>query len=84
MDTDPVIRDGLMRKKGRVNMWGERYFVLRGSGLYYYIKAADKVTQNAQVLIVKNNNDHSYLITRNPKGYSNWKKHAKFLRFAQT
>lgn len=41
---DSVIRDGLMRKKGsRVNMWGERYFVLRPSGLYYYLKPSDKV-----------------------------------------
>lgn len=31
-----------MRKKSsRVNVWGDRYFVLRGSTLYYYLKSTD-------------------------------------------
>lgn len=37
-------KEGWMRKKGgRVNMWGERYFSLRGQTLYYYLKATDSV-----------------------------------------
>jgi len=37
-------KEGWMRKKGgRVNMWGERYFSLRGPTLYYYLKATDSV-----------------------------------------
>eukprot|EP01041_Mallomonas_annulata_P010075 gene10075-20994_t len=33
---------GWMRKKGsRVNVWGDRYFVLRGPSLYYFLKEND-------------------------------------------
>lgn len=47
MDTDSqeVIKEGWMRKKtGRVNLWGERYFLLKGGVLYYYLKATDTVS----------------------------------------
>jgi len=41
----PVIKDGWMRKKSsRVNVWGDRYFVLRGSTLFYYLKSTDSVS----------------------------------------
>lgn len=38
-----IIKEGWMRKRGsRVKtIWGERYFSLRGSTLYYYLKATD-------------------------------------------
>jgi len=40
----PLLKDGWMRKKSsRVNVWGDRYFVLRGSTLYYYLKSTDLV-----------------------------------------
>ena len=40
-----VSKEGWMRKKGsRVNMWGERYFVLKGSYLYYFLKSIDAVS----------------------------------------
>ncbi len=39
-----VSKEGWLRKKGsRVNMWGERYFVLKGSYLYYFLKSVDAV-----------------------------------------
>jgi hypothetical protein len=39
-----IIQAGLLRKKGgRVNTWGERYFVLRGHTLFYYVKSTDTV-----------------------------------------
>jgi len=43
-----------MRKKGgRVNMWGERYFSLRGPTLYYYLKATDSVIKIfIQIIII--------------------------------
>ena len=42
-----VVREGWMRKKGtRVNIWGDRYFKLRGPTLYYYLKANDTVNLN--------------------------------------
>ena len=40
-----VSKEGWMRKKGsRVNMWGERYFVLKGSYLNYFLKSIDAVS----------------------------------------
>ena len=43
--TPEVSKEGWMRKKGsRVNMWGERYFSLKGSHLYYYLKSVDVVS----------------------------------------
>ena len=45
MEEKDIIKEGWMRKKtGRVNLWGERYFVLRGSTIYYYLKATDTVS----------------------------------------
>ena len=39
-----VSREGWLRKKGtRVNVWGERYFVLKGPSLAYYLKQGDLV-----------------------------------------
>ena len=36
---DEVAKEGWMHKKGsKVNMWGERYFILKGRYLYYYLK----------------------------------------------
>ena len=45
MDNEyPIAREGWMRKKGsRVNVWGERYFVLRGPSLLYFLKSTDQV-----------------------------------------
>jgi hypothetical protein len=35
-----VVKEGLMRKKtSKVNVWSERYFILRGPVLFYYLKA---------------------------------------------
>jgi hypothetical protein len=35
-----VVKEGLMRKKtSMVNVWSERYFILRGPVLFYYLKA---------------------------------------------
>lgn len=43
--TSPIIKDGWMRKKSsRVNVWGDRYFVLRGATLFYYLKSTDSVS----------------------------------------
>mmetsp|Transcript_5295 Transcript_5295/g.8634 ORF Transcript_5295/g.8634 Transcript_5295/m.8634 type:complete len:795 (-) Transcript_5295:691-3075(-) len=37
-----VIYAGMLRKKGgRVNVWGERYFVLKDYTLHYYVKPTD-------------------------------------------
>ena len=37
-----IIKAGMLRKKGsRVTTWGERYFVLKGHNLLYYIKSSD-------------------------------------------
>jgi hypothetical protein len=37
-----ITKEGWMRKKGsRLNIWGDRYFVLRGQTLYYYVKPTD-------------------------------------------
>ena len=37
-----VVKEGWLRKKGnRVNIWGDRYFALRGQTLYYYLKPTD-------------------------------------------
>jgi len=43
MDDNEILHEGLMRKRGnRVkSMWGERYFILRGHVLYYYMKKTD-------------------------------------------
>jgi PH domain len=40
-----IMKEGWMKKRGsRVKtMWGERYFVLRGNTIYYYLKATDTV-----------------------------------------
>jgi hypothetical protein len=39
-----VIYQGPLRKKGgRVNVWSERFFVLKGSTLFYYVKSTDAV-----------------------------------------
>jgi hypothetical protein len=40
-----VIYSGSLRKKGgRVNVWSERFFVLKGSTLFYYVKSTDAVS----------------------------------------
>jgi hypothetical protein len=46
MDTGgEVIYSGVLRKKGgRVNVWSERFFVLKGGTLYYYVKSTDAVS----------------------------------------
>jgi len=37
-----IHKEGWLRKKGsRLNIWGDRYFVLRGQTLYYYLKPTD-------------------------------------------
>ncbi len=42
-----VLREGWLRKKGsRVNVWGERFFVLKGNTLFYYVKSIDSVGTN--------------------------------------
>lgn len=47
----PIIKDGCVRKKSsRVNVWGERYFALRGSTLYYYLKVTDTVPKGVMPL----------------------------------
>jgi len=52
-----------MRKKGgRVNMWGERYFSLRGPTLYYYLKATDSVIKIFYKFYINNNNNFYYFI----------------------
>lgn len=39
-----IIRAGWMKKKGnKGNLWGDRYFVLRGPTLSYYLKQTDTV-----------------------------------------
>lgn len=41
-----VIYSGMLRKKGgRVNVWGERFFVLKGYTLNYYVKPTDAVSE---------------------------------------
>jgi len=44
-NNEEVIYSGSLKKKGgRVNVWGERYFVLKGYTLYYYVKSTDTVS----------------------------------------
>ena len=39
-----IVKEGWLRKKGsRVNLWTERYFVLRGPSLFYFTKSVDVV-----------------------------------------
>lgn len=40
-----IIRAGWMKKKGnKGNLWGDRYFTLRGPVLSYYLKQVDVVS----------------------------------------
>ena len=58
-----VIYSGMLRKKGgRVNVWGERYFVLRGYTLYYYVKSTDSVRQYYHLATQKQKTLNSYPI----------------------
>ena len=42
-----LIISGWLKKKGtRGNIWGDRYFVLKGHSLLYYLKVSDTVRQN--------------------------------------
>lgn len=44
--SEDIIYSGLLKKKGgRVNVWGERYFVLKGYTLFYYVKSTDSVSK---------------------------------------
>jgi hypothetical protein len=48
-----VTKEGWLRKRGaRVNMWNERYFVLRGPSLFYFLKSTDIVSNNTLILDV--------------------------------
>jgi hypothetical protein len=39
-----IVKEGWLRKKGsRANLWSERYFVLRGPSLFYFIKSDNVV-----------------------------------------
>lgn len=39
-----IIYSGILRKKGgRLNVWGDRYFVLKNNTLFYYLKSTDVV-----------------------------------------
>jgi hypothetical protein len=40
---DRILSGVLRKKKSRTNTWVERFFVLRGQSLEYYIKPADSV-----------------------------------------
>lgn len=42
---DEIIRAGIMKKRSSNNSsrWSDRYFVLKGSILYYYTKRTDNV-----------------------------------------
>lgn len=40
----------MKKKGGRVNLWGDRYFVLKGSSLQYYLKANDTETKGVLTL----------------------------------
>ena len=46
MELEHIInKEGWLRKKGsRVNLWSERYFVLRGPSLFYFLKSTDTVS----------------------------------------
>jgi len=49
---EEVIREGWLRKKGtRVNVWGDRFFVLKGNTLFYYAKSIDSVQFTSQLRI---------------------------------
>ena len=40
-----IIRAGWMKKKGnKGNLWGDRYFTLRGPTLSYFLKQTDVVS----------------------------------------
>jgi hypothetical protein len=40
-----IVKEGWLRKKGsRANLWSERYFVLRGPSLFYFIKSDNVVS----------------------------------------
>lgn len=42
--TSVIVKEGWLRKKGsRANLWSERYFVLRGPSLFYFIKSDNVV-----------------------------------------
>ena len=46
LSSEPLItKEGMLRKKGsRANLWGERYFVLRGPSLFYFLKPENVVS----------------------------------------
>jgi hypothetical protein len=53
VEIDDAIKVGTMRKKGgRMNLWGDRYFVLKGSILYYFVKMADNVRKCSYSLLM--------------------------------
>jgi len=48
-----IIRAGWMKKKGnKGNLWGDRYFTLRGPTLSYFLKQADVVRFHIYILLI--------------------------------
>ena len=78
-----TIYSGVLRKKGgRVNVWSERFFVLKGYTLYYYVKSTDSVSYysyqmkfyDLMVIFL----DY-YCCNRNQKDHSLYSPHVKYL-----
>lgn len=68
VESDDVILSGVLRKKkNRINNWVERYFVLRGPNLEYYIKPSDPVMNVCFTALYCADLDLLVCNNRNPK-----------------
>ena len=85
-----TIYSGVLRKKGgRVNVWSERFFVLKGYTLYYYVKSTDSVSYYSYQmkfydLLIQKNLLMGQLMSsnwfhRNRKDHSRYSPHVKYL-----
>ena len=50
-DPDVILAGVLRKKKSRINTWVERYFVLRGQNLEYFVKSGDAVSRFDIVMV---------------------------------
>ena len=69
-----IVKEGWLRKKGsRVNLWTERYFVLRGPSLFYFTKSVDVVRSSSFNTMI----DFLSVTNRNQKVYLCYNLHVK-------